>query len=397
MTPFEKINKAVTSGDTLMSALAYLQAGLCPIPVAAKGKKPTLKKWPNHTASEQDCREWFATGEATNLGISCGPSRLVVLDFDTGEAYRTWRARWPDVRTWSVARDNAEKGRCHLYFKLREEDIPPLSTRIADIDVQSTGKQIVAPPSIHVTGAPYQIVDDTPPIEWCNEYHPEFIMNIVDTSNKRGVTTLTMPTMFKGGYPDAVLPTKQGQRNLCLRKLVRWLKFDCALNDKSFDELRPYVQEWHQKVRHVIKTQPFAETWTEFIALWPGAHTSLLSPLIVQALRHAETEPPKCLPEWYDTVFHRRVFSVCWWLATTKECHFFLSCHTLQALTGDAPSSVHRVLKTMQGDGYIVESEKGSRRTRRATWFRWKGHCKNKPVRCPLLVYADSIVEMAQK
>lgn len=162
------------------AAIEYMTKGWHPIPITPPvpgnkntGKVPAIRKWQEHLASEKDLPLYR---EGMNIGVSCGPSRLVVLDFDCQDAFFVWAKAHPDaVNTFTVARDNAPAGRCHLYFQLGEEQNPPAQltkTATGWGDLKSVGGQVVAPPSIHYTGGRYTVVRDTVPLPWRPEYVP---------------------------------------------------------------------------------------------------------------------------------------------------------------------------------------------------------------------------------
>ncbi len=163
------------------AARDYMARGWHPVPNGAPvvgdkdtGKAPTITGWQNHKATEADL-PLYKNG--MNIGISCGPSRLVVLDFDAAEAYPAWAAAHPEAaRTYTVARTNAEPGRCHKYYRLA--DGQPAPAQLAKVkvgwgDLKSVGGQVVAPPSVHSTGGRYVVTQDTEPLPWRPEYTPE--------------------------------------------------------------------------------------------------------------------------------------------------------------------------------------------------------------------------------
>jgi len=67
----------------LRSALAAAVLGWHVFPCAAGGKRPALRgNWQDlATTSRDQIRDWWAR-EPYNIGIACGPSRLVVIDLD---------------------------------------------------------------------------------------------------------------------------------------------------------------------------------------------------------------------------------------------------------------------------------------------------------------------------
>lgn len=183
--------------DILQAAQWYLQRGWNPLPLAPptpgkerSGKKPTIKAWQVHITTEEDIRHWFKPNSRLNIGLLCGClGGIVVLDFDEPGAYCEWADRNPDAAdTWTVARDNAEPGRCHCYFRLESGQRPPASTSGTWGDLQSNGKQVVAPPSVHYTGGRYRLINDTCPKQWNDDYLPVKTGGVTkstkDTKNK---------------------------------------------------------------------------------------------------------------------------------------------------------------------------------------------------------------------
>jgi hypothetical protein len=119
----------------LRSALAAVQRGWHVFPCAAGGKRPALRgNWQElATTSPVQVREWW-TRAPYNIGIACGPSRLVVIDLDqpdedeAGDDDGTLFPLSGADRLSSLARRHGERypagtytvdtpsGGCHLYF-----------------------------------------------------------------------------------------------------------------------------------------------------------------------------------------------------------------------------------------------------------------------------------------
>lgn len=108
------------------------------IPVAANSKKPIEKGWQNrkHT-SENEIRRWVAEGH--NVGISCGPSGLVVVDIDPGAPPSAFEL--PDTVEVSTPR-----GGRHKYYEAPEDVIikNSVSNVLPYVDVRGVGGQVVA-------------------------------------------------------------------------------------------------------------------------------------------------------------------------------------------------------------------------------------------------------------
>jgi hypothetical protein len=110
---------------------------------------------------------WWRAMPAANLGVSCGPSRLLVVDLDGEEAKATWddlAARHGGHYTTLAAATG--KG-IHIYFAAPPGAAWARSTagRIAPgIDTRGRGGYVVCPPSVHPAGATYGWVYRQPPL-----------------------------------------------------------------------------------------------------------------------------------------------------------------------------------------------------------------------------------------
>jgi hypothetical protein len=190
----------------LESALYAAGRGWHVFPVRPNGKRPAF---PDHDAERCDhtdprCRgghtgwepratlderrirrAWTTT--PWNIGIACGPARLVVVDLDTPKPGDTPPPEWDrpgivtgaDVLaalcdeagqpypadTWTVA---TPSGGAHLYFTAPGEGPELRNTRGGNgglgwlVDTRAAGGLVVAPGST-VNGRPYTVTCDTPP------------------------------------------------------------------------------------------------------------------------------------------------------------------------------------------------------------------------------------------
>jgi len=129
----------VTRADSVLlrSALDAVLRGWHVFPCAVGGKRPALRgNWQElATASPDQVRDWWSQAPY-NIGIACGPSRLVVIDLDlardvTGDDDLADGALFPlsgADRLSRLAREHGERypggtyvvdtpsGGCHLYF-----------------------------------------------------------------------------------------------------------------------------------------------------------------------------------------------------------------------------------------------------------------------------------------
>jgi len=140
--------------NPLDTALRLLALGLSVIPIRARDKKPAIPSWmpyQQRLATEQEIRTWFARADL-NVGIVTGAiSKVVVVDADSPEA-----VAWLSSNHPSPMRTKTGNGR-HYFFRHPGTDVRN-GTRLLGmpLDVRGDGGYVVAPGSIHPSGALYQ-------------------------------------------------------------------------------------------------------------------------------------------------------------------------------------------------------------------------------------------------
>ncbi|MCA1196277.1 bifunctional DNA primase/polymerase, partial [Saccharopolyspora sp. 6V] len=138
-----------------------------------------IKKWEQRpTTDEAQIHAWWPDNSRKNIGIACGPSRLLVLDLDDAKGAPA-PARWAGARdgadvlarlaheagepfpaeTYTVATPHGQ----HLYFHAPREPVLRCSTgRLGwRIDTRGEGGFVVAPGSIRPDGS-YRVQRDGP-------------------------------------------------------------------------------------------------------------------------------------------------------------------------------------------------------------------------------------------
>jgi hypothetical protein len=135
-------------------AKQYVGMGWSVIPVLANAKRPavTWKSYQTNIPDEATLDHWFAYGTGYGIAVVTGSvSELLVLDCDNNNAVQdAIRRGIPDTPTALTS-----KGQ-HFYFRYSGNSIRNSASKIADgMDIRAEGGYVVAPPSIHPTGAPY--------------------------------------------------------------------------------------------------------------------------------------------------------------------------------------------------------------------------------------------------
>lgn len=144
------------------AALALAAAGYRIMPLHIARKEPVFDDWPRvATSDKRRVNAWWTMWPRANVGIVTGAG-LVVIDVDGPEGEATLarlqseHGRLPDTRTALTS-----KGR-HLYFGSSVPTSNSVSRIGAGVDVRGDRGFVVAPPSLHPSGAEYRWDDDGP-------------------------------------------------------------------------------------------------------------------------------------------------------------------------------------------------------------------------------------------
>lgn len=134
-------------------ARQWAEQGISPIPVMFQGKRPKVPwtQWREKTPPEYLMRAWFK--ERVNLGLVVSKG-LTVIDFDEKSAYLRWKEENPSLaKTYTVQSYRAP----HVYFR---SDLTK-NYKIDGGDLKGDGL-ITAPPSTHISGKKYEVIQDMP-------------------------------------------------------------------------------------------------------------------------------------------------------------------------------------------------------------------------------------------
>jgi hypothetical protein len=141
--------------EMLQAALAMAARGWYVFPCAVGGKEPALRgSWQRHATTDPlQVRDWW-TRRPYNIGISCGPSGLVVIDLDMPKAAGQATGSQSFVRLcqqarqpvpWSTFAVATPSGGLHLYYAARGHDIRNSAGKLAPlIDVRAAGGYVIA-------------------------------------------------------------------------------------------------------------------------------------------------------------------------------------------------------------------------------------------------------------
>lgn len=255
--------------DRLAAALEYAAQGIAVFPLhtpssdgscscrnadcGSVGKHPrTPNGVKDATTDAEQIRRWWTQWPEANIGIATGAgSDLVVIDVDGDEGEESLRrltARHgplPATRTAKTGR-----GR-HLYFKHpggKVKSKAPMSRDCPHVDSRGDGGYVVAPPSLHVSGARY-VADETMPMELAAA--PTWLVAAINGAE---------PTRSDREHGAANDPIAEGSRNARLTSLAGTMRrggmlqeaIEAALLATNSEQCAPPLPE--EEVRAIARS-----------------------------------------------------------------------------------------------------------------------------------------------
>jgi hypothetical protein len=210
------------------AAVALAQRGWYVFPVAPRGKTPTLKRGMLGASTDPGLvAAWWELRPTANIGVSCGPSGLLVVDLDSEDAVH----RWTDLAALHDGHPKTLVARTgkgyHVYFTGKGRST---ASRIASgIDTRSGGGYVIAPPSLHGSGVVYRWLDPSrepvPAPEWLLELleHGRHHEDDLPGERKR-LPDGVMFTPYGGSALDRIARemsrAREGERNATLNALA---------------------------------------------------------------------------------------------------------------------------------------------------------------------------------
>ena len=175
--------------DTKQTALFWLDAGIATVPLCYRSKKPLIPwvEFKSKLPTLGQIEQWYIAPR--NIAILTGWQNILVLDFDSPEAYACYHVYQleSNPKVLDTYRVMSNRG-IHVYYYL-SEPIRLGSIQNALFEVKSSGRLCTTPPSIHESGKPYTSLDNPENIrtvkpEWILNYSPVQFQPIVSVPVK---------------------------------------------------------------------------------------------------------------------------------------------------------------------------------------------------------------------
>ncbi|MBN2025120.1 MAG: hypothetical protein JW809_20250 [Pirellulales bacterium] len=173
------------------------------------------------------------------------------------------------------------------------------------------------------------------------------------------------------------LPAGPGHRNRQVFDLARALRALPTLSDaavEDLDILRPSVLLWHNEGvrRELIRTEPFEETWIDFLRAWPKIRFPQGAEPMTAILQRARQAPPPPAAARYEQAGLRLLVALCRELQRAAgEEPFFLACRTAGRLLDVSHVQASRWLFLLAHNRAIELVERSQQGHRRANRYRY--------------------------
>jgi len=221
----------------LNTALSYIRNGYNVIPLRPNGKTPIISSWVEYQGirvTEADVRKWWGRWPKANIAVITGAASggLAVIDVDGDDN------PWPqepdqkyDLSKAAIVKTGG--GGRHYWFRTTGA-LRNTAGKIANkVDFRGDGGYVVAPPSIHESGRPYQWVEGC---ELSDELAPlpEWVAGLLIAPESKEKTGEELIDMLDG--------VGEGQRNDTAARLAgRYLGLGM-----SGDEVTKLLIAWNQ-------------------------------------------------------------------------------------------------------------------------------------------------------
>lgn len=136
----------------LEAAIRYAKAGWAVLPLQPRGKAPlTPHGVKDATTDIETIRGWWRRWPHANLGLAV-PSGYLVVDLDSPDVYARLRAE--DLELPATVTATTGRG-VHKWYSTGQLQVRNRVALLPGIDIRAPGGYIVAPPSVHPSGAIY--------------------------------------------------------------------------------------------------------------------------------------------------------------------------------------------------------------------------------------------------
>lgn len=152
----------------------------------------------------------------------------------------------------------------------------------------------------------------------------------------------------------ATLPTGPGYRQKKIFELARRLKAIPELQDADPVSHRSIVNAWHEAAKPFISTQPFEDTWADFLRAYPKVKVPLIDLVCTLAVEIDERPDPDVCAQ-FESPAMRRLVKVLLALSRdhSEDGVFFLSCRSAARALGIGVTRAADYLFLLRQEHYL--------------------------------------------
>ncbi|WP_163351830.1 bifunctional DNA primase/polymerase [Desulfovibrio sp. JC010] len=213
------------------AALYYAKQGIPVFPCT--GKRPCVSGgFKSATTDANQITRWWQQFPQANIGSPTGANSFV-LDIDPphGEESLAELERQNSLLPETLTQRTGSGGR-HLFFmKPAEIEIRNSASKISKgLDIRGSGGYIILPPSIHVSGNPYQWINESPLAE-----APTWLIELISSGARSG-------SLKASSYAQSMLKAEEGTRNDSLNKVAFQVGKDIASGKTGEDSVNDVAE-----------------------------------------------------------------------------------------------------------------------------------------------------------
>lgn len=329
----------------LTAAYSYADRGWPVFPLVRLGKTPygSTNGHKDATTNKSKLLDWWGTTREANIGLRTGiESGLFVLDVDPRHGGNESLKRLSDEHgplpeTLTVATGG---GGQHFYFLHPGKGFKVTSRPLPDyvgLDVKGDGGYVVAPPSVHETGAVYEFEnshDVAVAPEWLLGLVARRATETTETTEDMSLVVSVVSVASLKDLDDAIrvtVPNRVGVRHRQIFQFARALQALPEYKDRQPTELKAEFLQWFEACRDVMMTagnvMPFESAFEDFIEGWPKVLKPMGCDILGEAFERANVaaDPPECADLESDEA--KLLAKFCRELQRhAGDCPFFLSC-----------------------------------------------------------------------
>lgn len=194
----------------LDAAIEYASKGMAVFPLKVRAKEPLTKHGvKDATTNFNTIKDWWTKHPNANIGIACGMKSggLLVIDLDEkpngisgSDTLHNWERENGNLP--ETVRSITGKGGAHILYRVDHAEKNKVNL-LEGVDIRSDDGYIVAPPSIHPNGRPYEWEYD--PEEYDIAPADETVMKLLAVGKKPALDKFTAPERIPDGKRNATI------------------------------------------------------------------------------------------------------------------------------------------------------------------------------------------------